>query len=213
VSPTSHDRRAMISAFWTRTERYRSYGWDRFAAADSVAGWLDPSSRRVLDIGTGQGLLAAALARRGFGVLSGDVSLDTHPVATELVRVFSVADRVHYLLCDGSSLPFSDASFDRITMMNVLHHLGHLRPVLTELTRVAMPGCQLVLADFSKAGFELVSQVHREGGGKHSSTGVTLEAAEARLTAAGWNLRRRGTQHLEEVASFQYGRADRRRPR
>lgn len=199
-----------MSAFWARTERYRSLGWDRFAAADLVAGWLDSSSRRVLDVGTGQGLLAAALARRGSGVLSVDVSLDTHSVAAGLVRASGVADRVRYLLCDGSSLPFPDASFDRVAMMNVLHHLEHTRPVLTELTRVAMPGCQLVLSDFSEAGFELVSRVHREGGGEHPRTGVTLDAAAAALTAAGWHLQRRDTQHLENVASFWYGRAERR---
>lgn len=200
-----------MSAFWARTERYRSLGWDRFAAADLVAGWLAPTRRPALDVGTGQGLLAVALARRGFGVLSGDVSLDTHPVAAELVRAFDVADRVRCLLCDGSSLPFPDASFDRVVMMNVLHHLEHTRPVLTELTRVAMPGCQLVLSDFSETGFELVSRVHREGGGEHPRTGVTLDAAASELAAAGWHLQRRDTQHLEDVASFSFRRAVRRR--
>lgn len=126
------------------------------------------------------------------------------------MRAFEVPDRVRFLLCDGSNLPFPDASFDRVAMMNVLHHLEHTQPVLTELTRVAMPGCQLVLADFSETGFELISRVHREGGGEHPRTGVTLDAAASELEAAGWHLRRRDTQHLEDVASFSFRRAERR---
>lgn len=212
MPPESPNSRATLAAFWARTERYRSLGWDRLDAAEFVAGWLAPTQRPVLDVGTGQGLLAAALARRGFRVLSGDVNLDTYSVASELVRVFDVAARVRCLLCDGSILPFPDSSFDRIAMMNVLHHLEHTRPVLTELTRVAMPGCQLVLADFSEAGFELVSRVHREDGGEHPRTGVTLDAAAAELMAAGWLLDRRDTQHLEDVASFRYWRGEGRHP-
>lgn len=190
----------VLQHFWARTQRYREAGYDRFAAADLVASRLETTAGAALDVGTGHGLLATALAKLGIGVTTGDVSTDNYLVAAALVTAAGVAERVRFLLCDAMRLPFPDRHFDCVAMMNVLHHIEHAEPTLAELARVTRPAGRILLADFSEAGFELVSRVHREGGGEHPRSAVTLDAACAALTRLGWRLLSREVQHFQEIA-------------
>ena len=101
---------------------------------------------RVLDLGCGAGRHAFESVRRGAVV----VALDRDYAELESVRdtfaAMADADEVPPgcfgtpLLGDALSLPFADASFDRIIASEVLEHVDRDDDALRELVRVLRPG-------------------------------------------------------------------------
>jgi ubiquinone/menaquinone biosynthesis C-methylase UbiE len=121
---------------------------------------------RALDLGCGTGVVALALARRGFDV----VGVDHSPEMLEHARRKLAAEGLPVELETGDvrSLRFGDGEFDCVTIQGLLHHLEEIDPCLREATRVLQPG-----------GFLYVSEPMRE------ATPVK------RFLLAVWSLRRR----------------------
>jgi ubiquinone/menaquinone biosynthesis C-methylase UbiE len=182
---------AACDRFHARTDRYRRLGFDRLAAAAFVARAARLPAGPVLDVGTGKGLLAAALADEGRSVVSADVDRDELALAALLVAERGLAERIRFLRADAAALPFAAASFGACAMMDVLHHLADDAAVFEEMVRVLRPGGLLVVADFTAAGFDLVARVHAQEGGTHPVGPVTMTRAAARLVRLG--LRAEGT--------------------
>jgi ubiquinone/menaquinone biosynthesis C-methylase UbiE len=189
-------------AFRARTEQYRRCGHDRFAAARFVAEAAGNASGVALDVGTGKGLLAMALAARGFDVVSVDIDAEDQELAAALSALSDVAHRIRFLLHDAASLPFPDGHFSIAAMMDVLHHLEDATPVLGEMARLVGPQGRLVIADFIEEGFELVRRVHQGEGRRHPRSDVTLDTARDCLALTGWTVEDESVAPLHRVARF-----------
>ncbi|MGH7639044.1 MAG: class I SAM-dependent methyltransferase, partial [Gemmatimonadaceae bacterium] len=87
---------------------------------------LLPSGASVLDVGSGDGLLARRIMNARSDVAITGVDVLARPTAHIPVRLF-----------DGVVLPFSDAEFDVVMMIDVLHHATQQDALLRELARVA----------------------------------------------------------------------------
>ncbi len=103
-----------------------------------------PGARRVLDLGAGAGPFSWALARRGYRVLSSDISLANMLVAAGYVKRGAFFGR---LVSDSGLLPFEGGFFDAIFSKELMHHVPHLSRVFEECGRVLTPGGLLVLHD------------------------------------------------------------------
>jgi ubiquinone/menaquinone biosynthesis C-methylase UbiE len=171
--------------FVARTEQFRSLGHDRLAAARYVAEAGGETGGPALDVGTGKGLLAMALARRGLDVVSVDTSAEDVPLASGLAAEEGLAPRIRFLTSDAASLPFPDGHFATCASMDALHHLQDGRAVLSEMVRVLRPGGTLVVADFDLRGFEIVARLHGEEGHSHPEGNVTNAWADGFLTGLG----------------------------
>jgi SAM-dependent methyltransferase len=53
---------------------------------------------------------------------------------------------IHYVKCDGRSLPFASGTFDLCTAWDVLEHVSDDRALLGELSRVLQPGGRVRLS-------------------------------------------------------------------
>ena len=84
------------AAFLVRTEQYLSLDYDRFAATDFVVKTGGRLSGPALDIGTGKGLMAMALARQGLEVVSVDPDADEQALAFLLAAEAGLADRIRF---------------------------------------------------------------------------------------------------------------------
>jgi ubiquinone/menaquinone biosynthesis C-methylase UbiE/acyl-coenzyme A thioesterase PaaI-like protein len=189
--------------FDTRTQCYVDHGYDRVEAARFVASVLDPSrDGTVLDVGTGRGLLAVALASRGTSVVTVDPDPADQELAALLAREAGVDARLKIITADAASLPYPDGYFSAAASMDVLHHLADAEPVLKEVVRVLSPHGELLLADFSREGFDMVTRVHQEEGRVHSESGVTIDHAAALLQQWGFCTVVRFTRQLHDIAVF-----------
>jgi ubiquinone/menaquinone biosynthesis C-methylase UbiE len=93
----------------------------------------------VLDVGTGNGLIAfGALERVGPNgrVIFSDVSEDLLDECRRIAAELGVADRSEFLLASADDLPLPDASVDVVTTRSVLIYLMDKRPAFAEFFRV-----------------------------------------------------------------------------
>lgn len=94
--------------------------------ADSEAEAIAPLlvGKRLLDLGAGEGYVAAALRRR----------TDLWACAVDIGPYQRVP--VPYLIYDGTRLPFHDATFDTTLISLALHHCADPEAVLDEALRI-----------------------------------------------------------------------------
>lgn len=97
---------------------------------------------RALDVGTGAGALAFALAP----LLREVVGLDPVPELLELARRRKLPN-TEFVEGDGAALPFPDASFDLAGTHRTLHHVAQRARVVAELARVTRPGGRVLVVD------------------------------------------------------------------
>jgi ubiquinone/menaquinone biosynthesis C-methylase UbiE len=110
---------------------------DTLAPADGALARLSRPPRRALDVGTGTGAVARLVAERYPEAEVTGVDLSERMVAE--ARRVTASPRVTYVVADASRLPFADASFDLVT-------LGNMIPFFDELARVVAPGGHVVIA-------------------------------------------------------------------
>ena len=105
---------------------------------------LPRGDERALDVGTGAGALALALAPFVREV----VGIDPVPELVALARERAAGlGNVEFVQGDGTALPFDDFSFDLTGTMRVLHHIHRPELVVAELTRVTRPRGHVLVVD------------------------------------------------------------------
>ena len=104
-----------------------------------VAGMLGPTAGlRCLDLGSDNGVVSLLLREQGGDWASGDLTEE----AVCSIRSLVGGD-VH--LVRGNRLPFPDASFDRVAVVDMLEHVPDEAAFASELARVTRPGGVLVV--------------------------------------------------------------------
>ncbi len=98
-----------------------------------------PVKGLLLDAGGGTGRVAAAIRGLAGGAVVADISLGMLGFAREkgLDCVFSPAEK----------LPFPTGCFERIIILDALHHVGNQGQVALELYRVVQPGGRLLIVE------------------------------------------------------------------
>ena len=101
-----------------------------------IAAFLAPvGGRRILDVGTGTGRAAIALAKRGAIVTAVDASAEMLEVAQR--RASEASTSVAFARGDAHRLEFPDRAFDAVVCLRVLMHTPDWRGSLRELCRVS----------------------------------------------------------------------------
>ena len=111
--------------------------------AEEVRDFVRPrGDERALDVGTGAGALAFALAP----LVREVVGLDPVPELLELARARTLPN-TEFVEGDGAALPFQDDSFDLAGTLRTLHHVAQAKRVVAELVRVTRRGGHVLVVD------------------------------------------------------------------
>lgn len=103
---------------------------------------------RVLDLCSGTGDLALALARAGCEVVGADFCPEMLERAVDKRRRRS--PDLPFIAADAEHLPFEDASFDVATVAFGIRNVHDPRRGLEEMARVVRPGGSVFVLEFSK---------------------------------------------------------------
>jgi SAM-dependent methyltransferase len=107
---------------------------DAFAPLEQALEALPWEPKRVLDLGTGTGLAAFAIARRfpGATVVGTDLAEEMLAEARASAPP-ELSERVRFEAADSAHLPYAAGSFDLVSLANAI-------PFFDELARVTAPG-------------------------------------------------------------------------
>lgn len=94
---------------------------------------------RVLDVGTGEGQLARALAAAANGPRA-RVVIGADPIAAQIAEATRRGGPINYLRSGADGLPFADASFDAVLACLVFEHIDAVDEAIAEVARVLKPG-------------------------------------------------------------------------
>lgn len=101
---------------------------------------------RVLDVGTGTGHTALALASHGAEVIGLDLTPEMLAEA-EVLRVQRGLENVRWQLGDVQALAYPDDAFDVVACRRAAHHFTDMSLAMAEMRRVLRPGGRLVIDD------------------------------------------------------------------
>jgi SAM-dependent methyltransferase len=107
----------------------------KWSALQAAAG--DPAGKRCLDLGADNGVVSLLFREKGGAWRSADLD----PAAVRSIRSL-VGDPVDLL--DGAILPYPDAAFDLVVVIDLLEHVHDDARLAAELARVTAPGARLV---------------------------------------------------------------------
>ncbi len=99
-----------------------------------------PSSGKLLDAGGGTGRVASALQDKIPFIVVADLSAG-------MLRQAALKNGLKPVCSFSENLPFDDAAFDRIVMVDAFHHVCDRIQTARELWRVLKPGGRLVIEE------------------------------------------------------------------
>ena len=104
---------------------------------------------KVIDIGTGAGVMSVSLALNGFDVLTGEPEGEYeehheheyhlghgYPDWKEAAKAFRVEHKIRYQHLNAEHLTFPNESFDGVFLYDTLHHIENKEAALNECLRV-----------------------------------------------------------------------------
>ncbi|MFM2480767.1 bifunctional demethylmenaquinone methyltransferase/2-methoxy-6-polyprenyl-1,4-benzoquinol methylase UbiE [Celerinatantimonas sp. YJH-8] len=119
--------------------------------------------QKVLDLAGGTGDLAAKFSRltgpTGEVVLA-DINDSMLKVGRAKLRDTGITDNVQFVQANAEALPFPDNHFDLITISFGLRNVTDKDKALRSMFRVLKPGGRLLVLEFSKPKYQLLSRVY-----------------------------------------------------
>jgi SAM-dependent methyltransferase len=134
-----------------------AYHWNLYATHDAyrrradalvgfLAGALGAESRRILDVGAGDGLFSGLFARLGHHAVALDPEKEAVALCTEVAAREGLGTRMRAIAGSADAVPAPDASFDAVLLLDVIEHLRNPVRALREIHRVLAPGGALLVA-------------------------------------------------------------------
>jgi ubiquinone/menaquinone biosynthesis C-methylase UbiE len=166
-----------------RLKLFRKYGYDIPRARKFILTKAKVSGGRILEVGTGRGHMAVALAKNGLKVVSIDLDRKAQEVAKLKLKVLKLDKLVSLKNMNAERLKYKDSSFDEAISVNFIHHAKNPVKCLKEMIRVVK--CKLIIADLNKKGERIMEKVHGLDGHKHAASKMSMLGVKEYLEQQG----------------------------
>jgi ubiquinone/menaquinone biosynthesis C-methylase UbiE len=166
-----------------RLRLFKKYGYDIPRARQFILTKAKVSGGRVLEVGTGKGHMAVALAKNRLKVVSIDLDRKAQDVAKLKLRILKLNKTVLLKAMNAERLKYKDNSFDYVISVNFIHHASNPVQCLKEMIRVVKN--KLIIADLNKRGEKIMEEVHALEGHRHASSKMTLLGVKEYLEKTG----------------------------
>ena len=160
--PTGEKARRVARVFDSVAARYdlmndvMSGGLHRVWKAATISQANIRPGQHILDVASGTGDLALAMARRvgaSGRVIMSDINASM--LLRGRNRLIDAGFPTTAVVCDAEHLPFPDASFDLVTVAFGLRNMTDKPAALRQMHRVLKPGGKLLVLEFSKVAAPL----------------------------------------------------------
>jgi len=185
-----------------RISLYKSFGYDIEQEREFIIEKSEPLYGDILEVGTGKGHLAIALAKEGYRFTSIDVSDQEQEIAKLNIKYLGLEKQVNFKIENAKKLSFKDKAFDIIFAVNVVHHLTAPFEVIDELIRLVSFEGKIILSDFSREGLDLIDKVHKSEGRKHGLTQAKLDDIEGYLAGKDFKIEKYKSNFQEILIAY-----------
>jgi len=165
---------------------FKKFGYDIPEARKEVVSKAKLSGK-ILEVGTGKGHLAVALAKKGLKVVSIDMDKKAQQVARGNLKTFRLDKHVILKIMNAERLAYRDCFFDGVVSVNFLHHARNPLKCVKEMIRVTKN--ILVLADLNKNGERIMDKVHALEGHSHPRSKKSFKALRIVLEKKGMQVK------------------------
>jgi len=177
----------LIKQYQDRLKLFKKYGYDIPRTRKFILTKAKLAKGKILEVGTGRGHMAAALARKGFKLTSIDLDRNAQNAAQANLKAIKLDTLVTLKKMNAEKLRYKDNVFDYVISVNFIHHAKNPVKCLREMIRVVKK--KLIIADLNKKGEQIVERVHKLDGHNHPVSKMSLQGAKAFLEKAGLNVK------------------------
>ncbi|MGX1024086.1 bifunctional demethylmenaquinone methyltransferase/2-methoxy-6-polyprenyl-1,4-benzoquinol methylase UbiE [Psychroflexus sp. MBR-150] len=139
-----------ISSNYDGLNRVISFGIDQSWRKKVIKMIIEANAKKVLDVATGTGDLAIALAKTNIQKVVGvDISNGMLDVGRQKIKAQNLTEKIDMVQADSENLPYKDNSFDAVTVAFGVRNFENLDKGLSEIYRVLKPGGLFVVLETS----------------------------------------------------------------
>ena len=108
-------------------------------------------AKHIMDMATGTGDLAIAMARKieGSTIYGADFSSEMLAVAKQKIEQLGLSERISLTECNAENIPLDDEAVDAATVAFGVRNFEHQKEALAEMKRTIKRGGHLVVLEFS----------------------------------------------------------------
>ena len=154
---------------------FKKYSYDMDGAREMVLKRAGKIKEQILDVGTGPGRMAYALALAGFSLSTVDISDKAINVAKLYAQKYKVLTKIKFLNMDAEDLRFKSSSFNTVFSANLLHDVKNSERVVDEIIRVCKVKGRIIISDLNKKGKTIVNKVYRINKEVHRAKVIDLD--------------------------------------
>jgi ubiquinone/menaquinone biosynthesis C-methylase UbiE len=166
-----------------RLNLFKMYGYDIPKARKFILTKAKISGGKILEVGTGRGHMATALAKSGFRLVSIDLDREAQKIAKASLKSLKLEKAVAFRIMNAEKLLYRDNYFNYVVSVNFIHHAKNPVKCLKEMIRVVK--YKLIIADLNKKGEKIMEKVHALDGHKHAASKMSMLGTKGYLEKQG----------------------------
>jgi len=171
-----------------RLKLFKKYGYDISKARSYIIAKAGlTKGGRMLEIGTGRGHMATALAQKDFKFISIDLDEKAQDAARIHLKAIKRDKLVILKIMNAERLRYKADYFNQVISVNFIHHAKNPVKCLKEMMRVTKD--KLIIADINKRGEQIMEKVHGLDGHSHEVSKISLKETEVFLKNAGMKVK------------------------